>query len=53
MECFLKRYELRATLWGFFISATQNDRVLEKVGDGLEVSGDGCAEARVDTCDSR
>jgi hypothetical protein len=27
--------------------------VLEEVGDGLEASGDGCAGARVDTCDSR
>ena len=53
MECFIKRYQLRATLRGFSISATQNDRVLEEVGDGLEASEDGCAGARVDTCDSR
>jgi hypothetical protein len=41
---FIKRLHLRATLWGFSISATRNDRVLEKVGDGLEADGDSASE---------
>ena len=53
LEAFIKQHHLRSVQKGFFISATQNDRVLEEVGDGLEASGDGCAGARVDTCDSR
>ena len=41
---FIKRFHLRATLRGFSISATRNDRVLEKVGDGLEADGDSASE---------
>ena len=44
LEPFIKQHRLRATQRGFSISATRNDRVLEKVGDGLEADGDSASE---------